>query len=428
MSIGNKVCLTPELVNSLEIPHQGERWIADSHLPHFGLRLWAGKNGGGKAFAIRLRDKSGRLIRESFNPGRDWDLYYWMTPWRKSFGDFLEPARLWAFDRIAFHKGRPNSEERRKNQLVRREIRIMGEKLGTVLESRLKRLRKTSRRPAYLDQNEDLIRQWIPQTLLDKKLSDLSHRELAEAMTDHRIPFGSARRLRAFVNGSLLQLSRQYGPLGLEVKAIQGHCREILDARTEPPYPKIKTINKDEFGRYFEVLENEPNWRQALAIRLYFATGARMQQVLKARWSDFVGNSWFPFTPDERKCWFEAEERLQDEARNVLTKIANRHLQEQLQSCFLFPSAKFGPSMPIRTVQRMWHRTCSPFGWQDLPLSHMAWRHRPRTSPSYYLDFSRTNLGSLKVDSGFPSVSKVGKRRAENNVFADTYLVGHIPL
>ena len=36
--------LTSELIDQLEPPDKGELWIADTHQPGFGIRLWAGKS------------------------------------------------------------------------------------------------------------------------------------------------------------------------------------------------------------------------------------------------------------------------------------------------------------------------------------------------------------------------------------------------
>jgi integrase len=427
MKPGRKFCLTPDLANALKPPDKGEVWIADSHLPHFGLRAWAGRKGGGKVFAIRLRTKSGKLVREAFRPERDWDLYHWKQAWLWPIGDFLGPARLWAVDRIAYHKGLPTRDELRAKQLDQKQRRTMNKTLGAALELRLKKLRRSSRRPAYLDQIEDLIGQWIPQHLLDQSLWELTSQGVAEALTDPSITFGSARRLRSFVNGTLLQLSHSCGPLGLQVEEIQNCCRKIIDARTTPPYPEILKITESDFQRYFELLEHDAHWRQSLAIRLYFATGARMQQVLRSRWSDLIEGFWFPFTPADRKCWFEAREPLRDDAVAVIFKVAHHHHEEGIRSCFLFPSLTRGSTLPIKTVQRTWHRTSGVMGWDNLPLSHLVYRHRERTNPSYNLDFSKMYLRGVKANLGKNLVSKVVNRRAKNIVIADSWMVEHQP-
>lgn len=426
MVAGAKVCLTSEFVDALLPPERGEIWIGDNHLDHFGIRAWSGKGGGNKAFAIRLRDKSGKLVRETFRRQHNtW--YVLIRGWEKSEGYFLEQARHWAWDRIAFHQGRPSRREARQQLQQRQGRRILKTKLGDAFGNRLRQLRKRSRNPTHLDQIEELINQYIPSEVLDTTLGELSENELAKAVADHGMGYGNLRRLRAFIAGMLKERSRVHTPLGTKLELFQQHCRNYLDSNPELPFPAILKIAAEDFQKFFGLLDDEPSWRQALALRLYFATGARMQQVLRARWSDIVGQEWFPFTPDDRKLWFEASQSLDSEALSVLDRIAAHHNEEGIQSLFLFPSIDKGPAHPIRTVQRMWSRTRGTMCWNDLPLSHIVWRHRPRTTPSYHLVFSRTYFSGLKAKEGRAAVSKVRKRCKQNNVFSNTYMIERKP-
>jgi integrase len=422
---GTKVCLSPEFVDSLSPPSRGEIWIGDNHLDHFGIRAWAGKKGGNKAFAIRLRDKSGKLVRETYDPSRDWSSYFWEEGWEKPDSFYLELARYWAKDRIAVHQGKPSWIEYLKQSDERRGRRLLDTTLGKTFERGIRQLRKRSKRPTYADQIEELVDRHINQELRDQTLGSFVESHLARAITENSIPSGNARRLRAFVNGALRERVLVHGPLGLKLDALHEHCRELLDARGVR-YPKILEIAEADFKRFFALLENEPAWRQALAIRLYFATGARMQQVLRAKWSDIVNEQWCPFTPDERGCWFEAIEGLNETALEIIAAIATHHAEESIQSLYLFPSNELGSSQPIKTVQRMWSRTAGTMGWNDLPLSHVVRRLHPRTNPSYSWGFSRLYLGSLKREMK-PVVSKIVKRRRTNRVFAMTYMAEHKP-
>jgi integrase len=168
-------------------------------------------------------------------------------------------------------------------------------------------------------------------------------------------------------------------------------------------------------------LEADESWRAALAIRLYFATGAKLQQILKARWSDIIENRWYPFLPEERKLWYECSERLGPSASAVIELLQAHHRDENISSPYLFPSAD-GPSKPIKTVQRHWDRFCGTFGWKNLPLSHVVLRHRGRTNPSYSLDFYRSYLNFDKASQGLADVSKVGNRRKVYSINSTNYM------
>jgi hypothetical protein len=58
--------LTADFVNRATPPDLGERWIADTKLRGFGLRLWRTSSGEGKALAIRVVDTEGRSIRRTY--------------------------------------------------------------------------------------------------------------------------------------------------------------------------------------------------------------------------------------------------------------------------------------------------------------------------------------------------------------------------
>lgn len=430
-----KVCLTAEYVNGLSPPKSGEFWIGDTHVQHFGIRGWAGKQGGNLAFAIRLRNREGRLVRESFSIWRDYLADQWWRRkhenlWEKPLGHFLEAAREWAQDRVAHHMGWPTSEEVIEHIREDNRERVLSTTLGAAIKDRLFQLRRATKRPAYLNHTEDLLNNYIDTrtALLTSTLGDLDVNELAAAVTEQGLTWGNIRRLRAFLSGVLKEQAESYGPLGFKLDAFQEGCRARLDRQKTAPHPEILAIPPDDFQRFFGLLEEEPRWRQALAIRLYFATGARLQQVLRARWSDILGTAWYPFIPSERDCWFEAIERLGDDALGVIESIANHHASEQIQSLFLFPSRESGPSQPIKTVQRMWSKMSGRMYWPDLPLSHVVWRHRARTNPSYDLDFSRTYLGSIKENEGRRAVSKVGYRRRKKSVFSYNYTSERISL
>jgi len=147
----SKTCLTPEIVDALTSPSKGESWLGDNHVEHFGVRTWAGKKGGGKAYAIRLRDQFGILVRETFDPIRDYRLYRWEQGWEKPLGYFLRPARAWASDRVAIHLGLRTSADRQHREWQKRKNRVLAVTLEKAFDQRLKALRRKSRNHLYVD-------------------------------------------------------------------------------------------------------------------------------------------------------------------------------------------------------------------------------------------------------------------------------------
>lgn len=123
-----RMWLTPDVVDALPLPGQGERWIADTQVRGFGLRLWPT----GRAYAIRVSDQAGRAIRRSFAPDwgadwRDWDMdrAFSRSPddeYAPRLGRFLDAARDWARVEIARAKGRSESAETEATRLAKLEV------------------------------------------------------------------------------------------------------------------------------------------------------------------------------------------------------------------------------------------------------------------------------------------------------------------
>jgi integrase len=407
-------------VDALSPPVKGEIWLGDDHLAHFGVRAWAGKNGGAKAYAIRLRDQFGILVRETYRPDRDYPFFRWEGAWDQPLGYFLKHARSWARDRIALNLGLLTSADRQRRLWRRRKARILGTTIGHAVNRKVEALRLRSQNHLYVDHIQNLVGIHIPQEVLDATFRKVPVRRLADAISKREISYGNVKVLRAFIGGVFKEAAGAFAPLRWKLESIQRRCSRNLDARRAPPYPKILDITDGDYRNFFEFLESDPQWRQSLAIRLYFSTGAKLQQVLRARWSDIVDGTWFPFVPAERKLWYESRQRLGADALQVLRLIEQRHLAENLTSGYLFPSTG-DQAQPIKTAQRHWDRCCAKFDWKGLPMSHVVLRHHPRTNPSYSLAFYQMYFNFDKGSKGVESVSKVGKRRIDLSINSVTY-------
>ena len=219
-----KACLTPAIVDALASPARGEAWLGDSHVDHFGVRTWAGKKGGGKAFAIRLRDQFGCLIRETFDPVRDYRHYQWDEGWEKPLGYFLEPARDWARDRVATHLGLETSADRQRRAWQNRKNRVLATTIGEAFDRRLKTLRRKSRDHLYVDHIQNLVGLHIPQDVLNTTFRKVPIRSLADATSKREISYGNVKVLRAFVGGVFKRAADQYGPLAYKLESLQRRC------------------------------------------------------------------------------------------------------------------------------------------------------------------------------------------------------------
>lgn len=382
------------------------------------------QKGGGKAFAIRLRGRSGRIVREAFDPAEHpWALVYLQKNEEGCirFDNHLEEARRWARDRIRFHLGLPTSADLQRARHQRQKEKIFKTTIGDALETRLLERRAKARNEAGLDHIQNLIGLYIPDTVLTTTFEDVSAVALADAVSNETISYGKVRALRAFVGSVLKEARRSYGPLGLKLEEYQRRCAKNLETRTLPPHPEILQIKDEEFARFFSLLGNDADWRPALALRLYFATGAKLQQVLKARWSEIVGKLWYPLAQEQREQWYAWHQRLSNEARTILDQIFARHRIEKIDSPYIFPSLSNGPQMPIKTVQRFWARNSAVMGWQNLPLSQVALRYRSKINPRDLLYYHNNDLNSDNACEGGLGVSKIGKRRLDSRINATGY-------
>lgn len=420
-----KNCLSADIVEAVEPPEQGETWLGDNHVRHFGLRAWAGKKGGGKAFAIRLRDQFGIAVRETYEPERDFPLYHWYNAWEKPLSYFLEHAREWARERAALHLGRSTSESRRHKSWHRRRARILATRIGDAIDRKIAQLKRKSRDHLYVDHIRNMVGEHIPQTVLAATFRNVPIRQLADAISNRNVSYGNVKVLRSFIGGVFTGAARDHGALKYKLESIQRRCAKNLDARKAPPYPEILKITREDYQRFFDALEGDYNWRQSLALRLYFATEARLQPVLRARWSDFLGKTWYPFLPADRKLWFESKQHIRPDSLQILKLIEQHHRNEGLTSPYLFP-APADASKPIRTVQRHWSRWCDVMGWKGLPLSHVVLRHQGRSNPSYSLFFHRYYLDAGRPDA-VRAASKVAKRRKNKLINAMTYTAERMP-
>ncbi|MEA3009095.1 MAG: hypothetical protein QOJ91_787 [Sphingomonadales bacterium] len=403
-----RVFLTPEYVDALHPPPAGEAWIADAAVRGFGVRLWAGKGGGNAAYAIRVRDRSGRIVREAFSIWSD-------QSWRardKAYeliksgnldlplGAFLEEAREWARDRLATLRGRLSRAERRSKRYQQASDLVRSYTLEKMADSAFRRLERTGRKEDYRLQLIKLFDQ-VPRALQNTLMIELNVREIANAVADPALPFGQSRALQAFIGQLYKRAYRWHAPIGRRGDAISRRV-SYLRRNQGAPHPTMDEISHEELQTLFQKLEREEaHWRQALAIRLYFETGAKMRRVMQARQSHIIDGVWYPYLPAERRLWFMGRERLNPEAQRIISLASDRRVAEGRSSDYLFPSAETD-YRPIRSVWRYWSRICGESGWSELPLSHVVWRYREPNTPSYiymcYRFFDPLQHSSLDPD------------------------------
>lgn len=295
--------LTPEFVNALQPPEAGERWIADTVVSGFGIRIWATRSGLGCAYAIRVADKSGRMVRKSFDihaavyRSWEWRLNPVLTPPR---GDFLKEARKWAREEIALLKGRKPPSERRAEHRARKAAKVMAMPFQQAVTDHLDKMRSQGLTDAYVDRLEKLFFNHIPDRCYSQSLDSVSVPVLGAALAGlAEMSFGNAGILRSFISQVFIENGRYVGPLhGVPNKLADAFWTE-LRARREQGDPQDGLPSEEQYQALFDYLENEQkHWQQASCLRLYFAFRAPLSRLMAAEWNQVVDGIWYPYTPD----------------------------------------------------------------------------------------------------------------------------------
>jgi hypothetical protein len=394
--MANKQRLTPELVDSLLPPEKGEVWISDTELKGFGLRLWAGKKGGNKAYAIRVRSKEGRIHREVFNP--EWHRLSWYFPLdgnkkeNVSLGRKLGGARHWAREKLAVVRGKATLAERRNLRYARAQIAVRRLTIQEMAERVLVALEKRGRKDAYVIA---LRKQFatLPASIRNSLLETIKSSDLAKAIANPPRTHGNIRLLQSFVGQIYTRACRWHYPLReLHEKILDGIYR--LSQRRRVQYPKANRTLMKKIGKFLKYLEDDiVNWRPALAIRLQFATGAKLNPILSSYWGQYIDNYFYPYLPSQRKYWLVGMRRLSVDAIRILELVSARGGTPSTQSeKFLFQSVSGSATGHITTVYRYWKRVSQQFGFSNLSLSHVVKRYWLTRTYSYQYFYQSCQL------------------------------------
>jgi hypothetical protein len=158
----------------LKLSVQGERWIADTKIRGFGLRLWSTKSGGQKAFALRVSDQASRKMRRTFDPNKTWQIAFPSEDYKYGLGDFLDEARKRAQDEIDKIKGRRTQDEIEwaERLSVGRLIRSMT--LERAANALLRGLYANGAAERYRDRLDKLFARYVPEQIKTTPLATLN--------------------------------------------------------------------------------------------------------------------------------------------------------------------------------------------------------------------------------------------------------------
>ena len=411
--------LTPDFVEAATPPSRGERWVSDTKLRGFGLRLWATKFGGQKAFAIRVSDRDGHSIRKTFSPHNTAALRrsIWSGEFDYRLGEHLVDARVWARDEIDRLKGRPTVLE---EDMLRRQVasaRVKTLTLQTAAQSIITGMSSRGLSQAYIDRVDKLFALHIPTKLQETPLCEISPDVVANVLVDVAIPPGNIRILKSFVGQIYERAALFYGPLGRFPKEMSEDFWAKWEARYDVPFPELRHLTEADYQRVFERLEAETTmWQQALCIRLFFEFGAPLSQLMAAQWVQILKGTWFPYWPNQRVFWFESREPIDDQARSLLDCVSHYVRRDFDVSRYWFPSRFGRKAEHIRTVDTVWRYTLHDIGSRYYPLRDFALSYRRPNNPSYLISFLRQYGPTFRVVGNMANLSKELDRRKNLDV------------
>ncbi|NPU63677.1 hypothetical protein HL667_01560 [Bradyrhizobium sp. 83012] len=413
--------LTSQIVDNSVCPIGGERWIADTEVPGFGLRLWRTKHSCNKAFALRVSDPKGRMVRRTYNPKCAWQAAFDRTdPPSSNLGRFLNEAREWAEDEIARIKGRPTKaeadwEERKSTGAVVRKLT-----LETAASSILKGLYAKGRSERYKDRLDKLFALYVPQKIKHVELGQLDPVEVARTLVQLPTSDGNIRTLRSFIS-QIMERGASFA--GNFVEFHDEFAREFSSQWAkvrQVQYPELNELSTEKYETIFKVLETEDElWQQALAIRLYFAFRRPLCRVTQGSWRQIYGGFWYPYWPDEKAFWFECRESITNELKSQLNRIAELVKRDFVRSTLWFPShhnRNGKPTSPIQSVEHMWRIALKRASMRYYPLREFSRSYREFNNPSYYLGFIRQYGATFRESQNEAKLSTILTQRRKTNV------------
>lgn len=392
-----RLYLTPQIVDEVAAPALGERWIADSALKGFGLRVWRKKSGdAGKAYCVRTTDDAGRSTRRSWS---HWDLAYgssWLFR-EYSLGDLLERARSEARDHIDQIKGRAtlaDEEQLQRNSaaLLARSLTLEGAAKGVLQAMAIRQVSQRSR-----DRTFKLFYQHVPAVLGAKLLTELTVADLEAVLSSSSLTPSNLETLRAFLGQAASVLSRFHleGPLRFyDARDLKLAPRDRLDGCL------IDWDLKSFEHALSRLGERQDRWRQRMCIRFYLEFHAPLVRVMRARWDEVFDVRGRRLRGLAEEARFYREWRWSDRPwhRERFTIQMNSHLMDVLRlvreqypaSPFLFPSSS-GRRVPhIATVAHAWTEALHDLGLPFVSLKDFRERyHEELGSTAYWFDDKR---------------------------------------
>jgi integrase len=308
--------LTKSVVESLTCGSE-EFVIWDSALPGFGMRV---KPSNVKSYVVQYRNrKTGASRRKTI--GQHGPLL--------TFHKAKERARIVLADAL---KGNdPVADDR-----TVRDAPTMRQLAADYLEQHA----VPKKRPRSVKNDRSMIDRIILPRLGSKKVAAIQSRDVHSLHVSMKQTPYQANRLLALLS-KMLSLAVKWG--WRSDNPVRG-IERFQEERRE------RWLSDGELSQLLSVLVAHPNQRAANAVRLQLLTGARLGEVLKARWSDF---------DLERGVWTKPSHHTKQKRTEhiplsgpALTLLTDMRAKAEPQEANLLPGNASG--RPLRDIKKFW--------------------------------------------------------------------------
>jgi hypothetical protein len=309
-----RAVLTKKIVDEAKAPLKGERWIADTKVRGFGLRVWRNRSGGiGKGYCVRVRDDEGHPQRRTFVPWTDvgWhDLRGLYLDESTTIGDFSEFARQWAIDQIDLLKGRLTLEqEMRENQ------EAIGQQLGRTpldraMQAYIRGRRSDGLTLGYLDRIDKLFSRFVPRDVRAMPISAITSEMITSVLESRDLSPGNLRVLRPV----LRDLFRRYRNIHWGRNVADDASTSLVpmgSADWPATSTRLPVWEEEQFRTMFKWLESSADyWQQRLCLSLFMRVyNVPMTSAMAARWDQFYlvkidRSSFSPGEQQELPAWY----------------------------------------------------------------------------------------------------------------------------
>jgi hypothetical protein len=360
-----RVHFTPELVDNALPPERGERWIGDTEIPGFGLRLWTTRSGEGKAFALRTSDINGKTVRSTFDP-RDSSKYrlaliLGYDP--GELGSYLACARQWAGYEITRLKGLAPRLERMEAIRIRAAEQTLSSTVQEVAEDLFDEMRRRKLSQPYVDRLDKLFSLHLPGTIRSASLADVGPIQIAGALSTAHLSPTAFRLVRSFIGRIFQEAASARPSLFRFSHDLDDQLHQFRAELHDTRFPELKDLAEEDYKQIFRRLEAEcVYWQQAICIRLFFEFWTPFYRLMGARWEGMIDGRWYPYPLSERRLNLRYGGRIDDQAAALLDRARRLGTEKFGPNPYCFPS-KFGRQFGhIRSVDTIWRNTLHDMG------------------------------------------------------------------